>query len=246
MRCSWSPTTGRASRTSCARRSSTASCEAPATAAARSGSGCRSCARWPGSTAAASPSRTRSRARGSWYGCRRWSRPRLHLYHDRQHHRPPFEPVVDEAREVVVQGLLQEVDLADLLARGALERLLDRDAQLVEQLGRLLLEGHPAEDDLGVGDARAVLLGDRRHHDEDAVGAQVPAVSEGHVGDVADVHAVDEQPAGLDLVAEARARLVDLDRAAVDALEDVGGLDADGLGEPAVQLDALVVAVEGE
>src|SRR3954454_692511 len=72
------------------------------------------------------------------------------------------------------------------------------------------------------------------------------AIAQRDVGDVADVHAVDEQAAGLDLLAPARTVLADLYRPAVDALEDVGRVDAHRLGQAAVQAYPLVVAVEGE
>ena len=56
------------------------------------------------------------------------------LDNDRQHHRPAAQALVDELGEVVVQHLLQEVGLADLLARGARQRRLDRAADVAEQL----------------------------------------------------------------------------------------------------------------
>ncbi len=43
----------------------------------------------------------------------------LDLDDDRQHHRPAPQPVVDQLRQVVVQRLLDQVDLADLLLGGA-------------------------------------------------------------------------------------------------------------------------------
>ena len=63
--------------------------------------------------------------------------------------------------------------------------------------------------------------------------------------DVADLDAVDEDHARLLALAEARAALVDLERQAVLALEDVLRVDADRLGELGVQAQALEVAVEG-
>ena len=64
--------------------------------------------------------------------------------------------------------------------------------------------------------------------------------------EVADVDAVDEDHPGL-LAARRSARAVgvDLERQAVLAAEDVVGSMPTGLGELAVQVDALVVAVEG-
>ena len=53
-------------------------------------------------------------------------------------------------------------------------------------------ERHAAREHLGCDDRRAVLLGHGRDDDEDAVGAEHPAVAQGDVGDVADVDAVDE------------------------------------------------------
>ena len=142
-----------------------------------------------------------------------------------------LQALVDELGEVVVQHLLQQVDLADLLARGARQRGLDRVADLVEQLVGVVGIRHAAEDHLGLGDRRAVLLGDRRDDDEDAVGAEHAPVAQGDVGRVADVDAVDEdhpRPLGL---AEARAAAVELERQPVLALEDVVGVDAHRLGE---------------
>ena len=69
-------------------------------------------------------------------------------------------------------------------------------------------------------------------------------VAQRDVGRVADVDAVDEDHAAALGLAEARAALVDLERQPVLALEDPVAADADRLGELAVQVDALVVAVE--
>ena len=60
--------------------------------------------------------------------------------------------------------------------------------------------GHAAREHLGRDDRRAVLLGDRRDDDEDAVRGQHPAVAQRDVGDIADVHAVDEDHARLHLL----------------------------------------------
>ena len=111
---------------------------------------------------------------------------------DRQHHRAALEPVVDELRQVVVQVRLQDVGLGDLLLGGAVERILDRLAQLVDEGAVALQERDAARDHLGRDDGRAVLLGDRRDDDEDAVRAEHPAVAQRDVGHVADVDAVDE------------------------------------------------------
>ena len=59
--------------------------------------------------------------------------------------------------------------------------------------------------------------------DEDAVGGEHPPVAQGDVGHVADLDAVDEDHPGLLGVAEPCAALVDLERQAVVALEDVVG-----------------------
>ena len=56
-------------------------------------------------------------------------------------------------------------------------------------------ERDAAGEHLGRDDGRAVLLGDRRDDDEDAVGGEHPAVAQRDVGDVADVDAVDEDHA---------------------------------------------------
>ena len=53
------------------------------------------------------------------------------LNNDRQHHRPPLEAVVDQLREIVVQYLLEQIDLADLLLRRALERCIDGRLDLI-------------------------------------------------------------------------------------------------------------------
>ena len=54
---------------------------------------------------------------------------------------------------------------------------------------------------------RAVLLRDRRDDDEDPVRGQHPAVAQGHVLDVAHLHPVDEDQAGLLALGPAGARL---------------------------------------
>ncbi len=101
------------------------------------------------------------------------------------------------------------------------QRLLDGAADLLDQLAGLVEERDAAEDHLGVGDRAAVLLGDRGHDDEDPVGGEHPPVAQRHVGHVADLHAVDEHHPRLLALAEARAALVDVQRQAVVALEDV-------------------------
>ena len=90
-----------------------------------------------------------------------------------------------------MQDLLQEVDLADL----------------VEHLGGVVGVRDPAEDDLGLGDRRSVLLGDGCHHDEDAVGAEHPAVAQRDIRRVTDIHAVDEHDAALLACGEAGAAI---------------------------------------
>ena len=122
-----------------------------------------------------------------------------------KHHRAPLEPVVDELRQIVVQVRLQHVGLGDLLLGGAVERILDRLAQLVDEGAVAVQERDAARDHLGRDDGRAVLLGDRRHDDEDAVRAEHPAVAQRDVGHVADVDAVDEDHARLNRLAEAGA-----------------------------------------
>ena len=95
-----------------------------------------------------------------------------------KHHGTPLEPLVDERREVVVQEGLQHVDLGDLLLGGAVQRVLDRLAQLADERVVALQERHAAREHLGRDDRRAVLLGDRGDDDEDAVGAQHAAVAQ--------------------------------------------------------------------
>ena len=96
-------------------------------------------------------------------------------------------------------------------------------ADLVDELVGLVLEGHAAEDHLGVGDRAAVLLGDRHDDDEDAVGGEHAPVAQRHVGHVADLDAVDEDHARLLGLGEAGAARVDVEWQAVVALEDVLG-----------------------
>ena len=139
---------------------------------------------------------------------------------------------------------LQHVGLGDLLLGGAVERVLDRLAQLVDERVVALQERHAAREHLGRDDGRAVLLGDRRDDDEDAVRREHPAVAQRDVGDVADVDAVDEDHARLHRLAEAGAVGVDLQRRAVLGAEDVLARDADGLRELAVDQHPLEVAVD--
>ena len=47
---------------------------------------------------------------------------RSDLDHHRQHHRPPAQPVVDERREIVVELLLEQIDLADPVRDRASQR----------------------------------------------------------------------------------------------------------------------------
>ena len=71
---------------------------------------------------------------------------------DRQDHRAALEPVVDELRQVVVQVRLQHVDLGDLLLGGAVERVLDRLAQLVDEGAVAVQERDAAGEHLGRDD----------------------------------------------------------------------------------------------
>jgi len=57
-----------------------------------------------------------------------------------------------------VQEGLEHVDLGHLLLGGAIERILDRLAQLADERGVAVQERHPASEHLGRDDARAVLL----------------------------------------------------------------------------------------
>ena len=67
---------------------------------------------------------------------------------------------------------LQHVDLGDLLLGGAVQRVLDRLAQLVDERVVAVQERDAAREHLGRDDGRAVLLGDGRDDDEDAVRAR--------------------------------------------------------------------------
>ncbi len=150
----------------------------------------------------------------------------LDLDHDGKHHRPALQTVVHKRREVVVEHLLEQVDLADLLLGGARERRVDRPANLLDQLAGLVGERYAAEDHLWVGDRASVLLGDRHHYDEDPVGGEHAPVAQRYVRHVADLDAVDEHHPGLLVLFEARPALVHVERQAVLALEDVLRLDA--------------------
>ena len=130
-----------------------------------------------------------------------------------------------------MQRLLEQVDLADLLAGGVAQRVLDGAADLLDELAGLVHERHAAEDHLGVGDRTPVLLGDRRDDDEDPVGGEHPPVAQRYVGHVADLDAVDEDHPGLLACPEARPARVEVERDAVVAAEDVLGLDPDGFRE---------------
>ena len=105
--------------------------------------------------------------------------------------------------------------------------------------------GTPRKIISGVGDRAAVLLGDRRDDDEDAVGREHAAVAQRDVLDVADVDAVDEDHAGLLVLAEARAA-ARRSRAAgrCRPMKMSSRVDADRLGQLAVQAQPLVVAVD--
>ena len=81
---------------------------------------------------------------------------RSHLDDDRQDHRAPLEPVVDEGREVVVQEALQHVGLGDLLLGRAVQRVLDRLAQLLDERGVAVQERHAAGQHLRRDDRGAV------------------------------------------------------------------------------------------
>ena len=97
----------------------------------------------------------------------------------------------------------------------------------------------------GLGDRAAVLLGDRRDDDEDAVGAEHPAVAQRDVGRVADVDAVDVDHARRARACRsARRRSSSSSGRPFSPLKMCSAGDADRLGQLAVQVDALVVAVE--
>ena len=90
----------------------------------------------------------------------------------------------------------------------------------------------------------AVLLGDGGHDDEDAVGREHAAVAQGHVLDVPHLHAVHE-----DHARPARARRSAAPRPSSSSGRPFSprkidfGVDPHGLGQLAVQAQALVVAV---
>ena len=132
-----------------------------------------------------------------------------------------------------MEDLLEQVDLADLLAAPrAPSEVSTALADLVDQPRRRSSgNGTPRKMTSGGGDRRAVLLGDRRDDDEDAVGREHAPVAQGDVGRVADVDAVDEDHPRLLARAEARAVAVDLQRQPVLALEDLVGVDPHRLGE---------------
>src|SRR5919197_5792897 len=73
----------------------------------------------------------------------------LDLDDDRQHHRAAPEPLVDERRDVVVQEALEHLDLGHPLLGRAVQRVLDRLAQLVDERALVLEERHAAREHLG-------------------------------------------------------------------------------------------------
>ncbi len=143
-----------------------------------------------------------------------------------------------------MQHLGEHVDLEDFLLRLPRQGGFDGVADLLLELVRLVEEGHAAEDHLGVGDRGAVLLGDRHDDDEDAVGGEHATVAQRDVGHLPQLDAVDEDHPRLLGRAEARAALVDVERQAVVALEDVLRRHAHRLGELGMQAQPLEVAVE--
>src|SRR4051812_20123949 len=82
------------------------------------------------------------------------------LYDHRQDHRPAAQALVDERRNVVVQVLLNQVQLAGAGAGGVLERVLDHVAQVIDEPVALLEERDSTEDHLWIGDRRSVVGGD--------------------------------------------------------------------------------------
>ena len=82
------------------------------------------------------PHRLRGRRRGDPAARRRGRDPATgpsDLDDHRQDHRATLKPLVDERREIVVQEGLQHVGLGDLLLGGAVQRVLDRFAQLADE-----------------------------------------------------------------------------------------------------------------
>ena len=148
-----------------------------------------------------------------------------------------------------MEVLLQQHRLAHALVGGVGERVLDHVAQLVERARRclgVLEERHAAEDDLrrrrpsSPSSAETVATTMKTPSAE-----SVAPVAQGDVVGVADVDAVDEDHPGVDVLAEAGALGVDLERAApLRPRKMFSAVDPDRLGELGVQAHPLVVAVE--
>ena len=125
---------------------------------------------------------------------------------DRQHHRAALEAVVDERR----RGR-RGASAGAGRSRGSPPR--PRAPASRRRVSRMSSSrpsassgyGTPRKMISGSATERAVLLGDRRDDDEDAVGAEHPAVAQRDVGRVADVDAVDVDHARALALAEARA-----------------------------------------
>ena len=169
---------------------------------------------------------------------------RSDLDDDRQDHRPAPQPVIDERRKVVVQLLLEQVDLVDAVCvararasarpRHGSPDAGSRPARRTARPGRsprCRRPGAPSDSEIVATTMKMPSAESiRRSRSATSAGSPISTPSTKIMPDCSGS-------------TEARTLLVDLERQPVVSLEDVVRVDADRLGELAVQVDPLVVAM---
>ncbi len=155
----------------------------------------------------------------------------------------PLQALIHHARKVVVEELLQAIGIVDALRGGALERVIHGVAEGLDEL-LSSSAGTPRRSTSGSATERLDCSSTVANDHADPIRREHAAIAQGHIGHIADLHAVHEEHAGTLGLATACTLCIDLDHVAVVAAEDVLLRHADGLRQSGVELLTGVVAVE--
>ena len=170
----------------------------------------------------------------------------LYLGDDRQYHGTALGRLVEVARQVGADLVLDAGPVGYALVAAALQTLENDALHLLDEVLRLLLVYEAARDDLRPGDEGAVLARKGQDYDYHAVLCQVLSVPEHDAAHVAHAVAVHKDPPGGHGAVDAGAVGVHLNDLADVGNDDVPGVHAHPLGQLGVDFQVPLLAVDGD
>src|ERR687888_1049620 len=155
----------------------------------------------------------------------------LDLHDRRDDDRPTLGALLEQVGGGLAHLLLEDHRVDHAVGGHPVERVEHPDAGLLDEVARLRLVDEAAGDDVGAGEHLAALRLDGDHDVDEALAAELAAVAQDGVADVADAETVDEHHPGGDALGPLQLAAVQLDHVAVLADDHVVAGDAGGLGQ---------------